>query len=749
VRGENKGRVEAFPVLASFAIVTAILYFAKAVFIPLAVAALFTFLLSPLVVRLQRWRVPKPLAIAITSGLAFALVGALTWLVVSQTLGLAEQLPRYEENLHAKVSALRGPREPGVLSRAAAIIKGIEKDLEGNDTPQPSGESTDPIAVEVKAPKPSLWQMLRRTLGPFLSPAAQAGIVVLLVLAMLIRREDLRDRFIKVISGGQINAATEAADDAARRISRYLFMNLVVNVTYGIPIGLGLHFIGVPNALLWGVLATLLRFIPFLGPWIAAAFPLMLAFAVDPGWTKLLLTISLFLVVELISNNLVEPWLYGSSTGVSPVAVIAGAVFWTWLWGPVGLFLATPLTVCIVVMGKYVPGLRFLSDLFGSQQVIEPHVRFYQRMLAMDSEEMLRLAEEHLENNDVVNFYDRVLVPALILAEEDRQTGALAEMRQKFIVQSCRDLIDELGERDREARPPSSSAGRVLCVPAGDDADELVARIVVQLLARENVPAELVPATVLPAELTDAARCTDATAVCVSALPPAALVPARRVCRRLKQNCPNLPVIVGVWSPTAAATELSSRLAGVGPDAVVTSVHNAVQQLRSFAHAITVVQPRTPAPEEQTAVEQQPAELMNLARRDAARLFDVPLSLVSILPADAEFWKRHRALPDDSNGNEPLRASSLCAQVAESSEPVAVEDVSKDKRLADDEVLEARGIRSYVAAPLIANSGHAVGSLCVLDTKPRRVSTDQLERLRDLACQLVQAIESRRSKATA
>ena len=358
MQGEEKAGERGFILLASFAVVAAILYFAKSVFIPIALALLLTFLLTPLVLRLQRWKFPKAIAIITAATFAFAIIAFMTWLVTTQLIALAGQLPQYEQNLHAKIRKLRVTQQPDVFGRAATMIKDIGKDLElAPERIDPErGTREKPLTVEVKAPKPTALQTARRALGPLLGPAATGGIVIILVLAMLFKREDLRDRFIKVISGGQLNRATEAVDDTARRISRYLLMQLVVNVTYGVPIGVGLYFIGVPNALLWGVLATVLRFIPYLGPWIAAAFPLALAFAVDPGWTKLVLTLVLFVVIELVSNNLVEPWLYGASTGISPVAVIGGALFWTWLWGPVGLFLCTPLTVCLVVMGKYVPG---------------------------------------------------------------------------------------------------------------------------------------------------------------------------------------------------------------------------------------------------------------------------------------------------------------------------------------------------------------------------------------------------------
>ncbi len=776
VQGGERTSERGFIVLASFAFVAAILYFAKSVFIPIALALLLTFLLTPLVLRLQKWKFPKAIAISAAAAFAFAIIAFMTWLVTTQLIALAGQLPQYEQNLHAKIRELKGTQRPDVFSRAAAIIKDIGKDLEiSPERMDPERGSRDkPLTVEVKTPKPTALQTARRTLGPLLGPAGTAGIVIILVLAMLFKREDLRDRFIKVISGGQLNRATEAVDDTARRISRYLLMQLVVNVTYGIPIGVGLYFIGVPNALLWGVLATVLRFIPYLGPWIAAAFPLALAFAVDPGWTKLVLTIVLFVVIELISNNLVEPWLYGASTGISPVAVIGGALFWTWLWGPVGLFLCTPLTVCVVVLGKYVPGLRFISDMFGSEQVLQPHARFYQRMLAMDAEEMLRMAEEHLEHNDLASFYDQIMIPALILAEEDRQTGHLAEMRQEFIVQSSRELIEDLGERESMKRGPSPSqpgaATEVLCFPAKDDADEISALMLAQVLRAEGIRAEAVAATVQPGQCGDLVRDGAVQLVIIAALPPAAFAPARRLCRRLKQNCPSLRVMVGIWTPNSAGTELTQRLATAHPDMVVTTLKGALQQigapgktksdeLRDAPGLPTSRDrkrdegPRNPSiPSTKTngksigtsARRRAPEEIFDGVKREVANVFDVPLSFVSIVQFDTDFWKTHASPVDraaDANGL--LRDSAVCAQMTSADGPLLVEDVTQDKRLAEDTFLQDRGIQSYAAAPLRTADGHVVGSVCVLDTKPRRRNEGELRRLQTITTGLMKSIESR------
>jgi predicted PurR-regulated permease PerM len=332
--------------VATIALVVGILRFAQDVLLPIAFAALLAFLLSPLVVRLTRWGLPKAAAIILTVTLAFSVIGTIGWVVATQAITLVRELPNYEQNLHHKITALKKPNGHAVFTRVAGMVDTLERDLrvtppEHAHAAPPSTAEPKPVPVEVKATDPSPWQVARDLATPILRPIGIAGIVIVFFVAMLFQREDLRDRVMNLVSAGQLNMATQAFDDAATRVSRYLGMLLIVNATYGIPIGIGLYFIGIPNALLWGLLATLLRFIPFLGPWIAAAFPVTLAFAVDPGWAKLLWVLGLFVTMEIISNNIVEVIVYGATTGISNLALLVAAVFWTWLWGPAGLVLST------------------------------------------------------------------------------------------------------------------------------------------------------------------------------------------------------------------------------------------------------------------------------------------------------------------------------------------------------------------------------------------------------------------------
>ena len=341
-----------------------------------------------------------------------------------------------------------------------------------------------------------------------------AGIVVVLVIFFLVRREDLRDRFIRLTGKNQATVTTQMLGDAAARVSRYLSMLFLINTAFGVAVGLGLHLIGVPNAILWGIMAATLRFVPYIGPWIAAVAPTGLAMAISAGWLAPILTLGLFVVLELFCGNVLEPWLYGKGTGVSAVAVLVAAVFWTWLWGIVGLLLATPLTVCLLVIGKHVPQLSFLHVLLGNEPVFEPKRRVYQRLLAGDQEEAGELVDDDLESRPLVEVYDTLLIPALALAETDWHHGELDGARHDFILQSLKEMIHERAEDEEEvpAKEVIVEGNRVsacgwrpciLCLPARDEADEIAAMMLAQLLASGECLVQSVAFTATASEVMD------------------------------------------------------------------------------------------------------------------------------------------------------------------------------------------------------------------------------------------------------
>lgn len=597
---DNTDRFSWFLRLATFVIVVAILRVAEDVLMPIAFSVLLAFLLTPLVVRLTRLGLPKSLSIVLTVSVAFATLGIVGWIVTAQAISLVRELPNYEENLRQKIAALKAPQTPAVMTRMSGMVENLRREIKSaapdKPTTAPSADDPKPVPVEIKPTEPTPWELARDLVKPVLRPLGVAGIVIVFVVAMLFQREDLRDRFLKIVSAGRLNIATQALDDAASRVSRYLGMQLIVNAGYGVPIGIGLWWIGIPNALLWGLLATLLRFIPFIGPWIAALFPIALSIAVDPGWTMLLYTVGLFLAMELISNNLIEVVLYGASTGISNLALLVAAVFWTWLWGPAGLVLSTPLTVCVLVLGNYVPGMNFLSMLLGSQPALEPPAQFYQRMLSMESEDMFDVASNYITEHSLEEFYDDIFIPALLMCEHDRHNGALPEPRQRFIFQASRELIEELERQDEVARveaagkpvPEQTLAAnapaipKVLGFPARDEADELVGLMLCHLLRRRGIAAGFNPLTApLDQPLATIAE-RKIPATFISALPPSAIGGARYQCRRLRQASADAPVIVGLWRHPTPREELHKRLAAYRPTEIVTNLRDAVAQLEKL-----------------------------------------------------------------------------------------------------------------------------------------------------------------------
>lgn len=743
-----------FASFASFVLVVAVLRIAAEVLIPLALAALLAFLLSPMVVWFTRRGAPKLVAIVATVTVFFAVIGALGWVVATQAVNLAERLPDYEQNIRSKIEKVRNPQAPEKLSRTTEMLENLQADLQAADPEEktkPDNGEPKPMPVEVHEPERSPLALARGLAGPVLGPLAMGGIVIVLVVAMLIQRDDLRDRFIKIVSAGRLNLATQALDDAARRVTRYLLMQLVVNATYGIPVGIALAVIGVPNAVLWAVLATLLRFIPFLGPWVAASFPVALAIAVDPGWTMVLWTLAVFIFMEVVSNNVIEVKLYGVSTGISNLALLVAAVFWTWLWGPVGLFLSTPLTVCLLVLGRHVPGLKLLSMLLGSSPVLEPPAQFYQRMLSMDADEMGDLARKFIADRSLVAFYDDVFVPALRMAEHDREQGTLAEVRQKFIFRSGRELIEDLARDDAErddtetdsGNSPADRPAMVLGIPARDDADELVALMLAHVLRTNGMETRVVPL----AESTHVERPKSDrsdTLVVVSALPPSAVTAARQTFRRLRRQMPGTRIVLGVWDRTASPADLTRRLGVSAAGDVVTTFAEALVALTdtndTHAGPVTAPASATHHPGDSRALE----EWFQHATREIARAFDVPVSLVSLVDSDLSFWiKQAAALPELAKASEAARDEALCGALLAEEDVLVIEDVAKDRRLTANTVLSEGGVRFYAGAALRLPGGHPVGVLCVTDTKPRSAPPEALQHLRKVAAELVGRIQPR------
>ncbi len=441
-----------------FAVVAA-LYFARDILIPLAFALILTFLLTPAVAFLEKLRLGRVLPVILAVLVSMAAAGWITWIIANQLVDVASQLPTYRQNIHAKIEALRKGGK-GPLGRAADSAKEIGQELSSPDAPAIAATSparspkernaprtpTHPVPVEiVQAPTNGLSD-LPDLLKPFLAPLGRAGMVLIFSVFILIKREDLRNRLLRLVGLGQMNMMTQALDDAAHRVSRYLLMQFLVNAGFGALFGTGLYFIGVPNPLLWGVLAGILRIVPYVGTLVAAALPLILSLAVFDSWLPPVLVFALFAGLELVIGNFVEPWLYGAHTGISSLALLVAAIFWTVLWGPAGLILSTPLTVCVVVLGRYFPQLSFLHILLGDEQALEAEAQLYQRLLAMDQSEAHTIVDVFLKGRSLVELYDSVLIPALSLAEQDRHNGTLDAAHEDFLFLSINEMIAEFSE---------------------------------------------------------------------------------------------------------------------------------------------------------------------------------------------------------------------------------------------------------------------------------------------------------------
>lgn len=565
-----------------------VLYFGRELLVPLALSLLLTFMLAPLVTRLQRW-LGRIGAVLLVVAMIFTATGVVGWVITRQAVDLANKLPDYKENIQTKLRSIQMPTQ-GPFSQISKTLAELKMDLPGNtpNVPGPNGESSasaQATPVEIVNGKDQRLEFMQSVLAPVLGPLGTAALVLLLLIFMLLQREDLRNRLIRLIGQGRISTTARAMDDAGARVSKYLLMQLVVNVTYGIPVAIGLYFIGVPNAILWGALATVLRFIPYVGPWIAAAFPILVSLASSPGWGPPLLTMALFIVLELISNNVMEPWLYGSSTGVTPIALIVAALVWTWLWGPVGLVLSTPLTVCMVVMGRHIPKLAFLSIVLSDEDALTPAEDCYQRLLRVGEHDEMELVDNYLKTNSPEALFENVLIPVLIAAGTDHRQGILEAGQLDFVEQGVSDILTVIS-----TDPSTENEGEnlVCCVISKAHRDQLAGDMLVQLLWRQGYSARGAAAGLPAAELMAWVRNAKARTVCIPAVAPATLVHTRYFCAKLRANFPNMKIIVGLWGQSGMLSEIVETLKSSGADDVATTLVDIVGKVSNYTPEVAV-----------------------------------------------------------------------------------------------------------------------------------------------------------------
>jgi predicted PurR-regulated permease PerM len=599
--------------LIALVLIVASLYLARTIIVPIALAILLTFVLAPVVSAVQwRWfgRIP---AVLLTAVLTFVLFGLVGWLVVVQVRDLARELPTHRKEIDAKIAGLREHRQ-GTFGKVLEMMREIGKG-ETEAVAAAAAAAPKETVIVAQAQDSSRFEQLANAAGPVVEPLAQTGLVVVLVIFMLIKREDLRNRVIALLGHGRLTGTTRVLVDSAQRLSRFLLTQLLINVGFGILFTLGLFFAGVPYALLWGFFIAILRFVPYIGSMVAVCFPLVLAFAVAPGWTQPILVVVLFAVLELVTANVVEPLLFGHGSGVTPIALLVAAAFWTWIWGPIGLVLSTPLTVCLVVLGQHVPRLQFFALVLGDKPPLDPYVSYYQRLLARDQQEAKQVVAQHARTSAREKLYDEVLLPALVLARRDRMHAGLSAEDEAFIFQSTKNIVESLSdpvtpgpesspETDADAQsavrsPTRSQTGAdgvlVLGFPAHHEAEELSLSMLAQLLQPDGVRVEVFSTGDLPAEVETRVEREDPALVFIAILPPGGIVQARYLCRRIRKRFADLPIVVGYWGDERHYDKVLARLGSAGASYVTTSLVQTRSQIRELVSRNAKAGPVPPA----------------------------------------------------------------------------------------------------------------------------------------------------------
>lgn len=563
---------------AGCVLVVVVLYWAQAVLVPVALAILLTFVLTPPVTWLQRW-VGGAAAVLIVVTLVFTALGLAGWGLARQMDYLVQDLPSYRSNIRAKIADVRGAGKGGTVEKLKASLEDIQTDL--GAVASRKGTSSRPIVVTV----PQATGLTGFSwLGPLVGPISTAGVVVVMVIFMLLERRDLRDRLIGMFGHGQLAITTKAFDEAGTRVSRQLLMQSLVNMMYGIAVGIGLYFLDVPYPLVWAMLGAALRFIPYVGPVLAAGAPILISLAALPGWKRPLEVVALFTALELFTNLVLETVLYAGAAGVSQVALLVSVAFWTWLWGPLGLLMATPLTVCLVVLGKHVPGLQFFCTLMADIPALAPEYGYYQRLLARDQSEAADLIERHIRTEPVRTVYDALILPALNYAERDRIERRLSPEEEASVIDATRELIADAAAASRRqtagsdapvtvgvvdaALPGPSEPLGVLAFAANGVADEVALAMLGHIVEDLPVTLEIARTRMLAADVIALIQERKCSIVCIADLPPSASSKTRYLVKRLRSFFPDLRIIVGRWAPPALADESTQVLRDAGASRV-------------------------------------------------------------------------------------------------------------------------------------------------------------------------------------
>lgn len=739
-------------------ILIAALYLGKDILIPLALAILLAFLVDPLVMRLRKWGLPQLASIILVVAFVLAILSGAASYLGFQLGQLSQELPQYHGTIQKKMNSLRQyARGPSVWDGAKNTLDTVENSIE-NVVP----EKKDPNVQEVKivGQEQTTAEAAMEWSDKVLNPLATAGIVFLFVILILVNRKDLHDRFLKLL-GGNLNIGTEALDEAANRIGTYLRMQLTVNVTYGIPMAFGLWFIGVPAAIMWGMVAIVMRFVPYVGPMISAIFPIVLAFAVDPTWHMVLWTVGLILLLELISNNIVEPWLYGESTGLSTLAIILSATFWVSIWGPIGLILSTPLTACLLVLSNYVPSLGFVKTLIGSAPALEPHERFYQRLVADDVNDAMDVANSFIAEKlpkkptpemkvrRVNVFYAQVAIPAIRIFSRGHNTEASAEHRLRL-----HQGLKLFNHSFQQAYPVDTKAisPEVWCAGARWEIDVQVSTMVAHSLNLGGIPAQASKDILIQNQHQDFTQLAESIEIiCISIFHTAPEAQIRLLSHSLRAQFPTKKLIFTLWS-CEDIQRLDLIKEKFSLDAVVNNLNDlclSIEALRLRQGESWLDEPDTELEEERlkaldelNVLDERNQTIYEQYIEEARQAFDVKYAQISWVKQD---WVYTPCSPLGNPATEPMhmrqsKQDAVCSHLVYQNENIIIEDLQRDPRFAHLPEFMHNRIRFYAGVVLRNSKGLALGSFCILDRQPKELTENDMSLLKALAEDLMHTI---------
>ena len=719
--------------ILTFVLIVTVLYLGRGIFVPLVLAVLLAFALGPVVTVLRRARVPHIAAVLMAVLAAILLIAGIAYTAFSQFLGLAADLPSYQATISEKLRLAQETFGGGrVVDRLVSAIGQVGAQVEASAGGLASQEG-EPIPVVIAGDGGTSLEIAQSVLFSIVGPLASVLIVTIFLIFLLLEREELRDRFLMLASRGDLRSSTEAMNEASERVGRYLLAQAAVNMAYGVLFGVGLFLIGVPNAILWGLLAVIFRYIPFVGTMIIAAIPILLSIAVDPGWTMLIWVIALYLLLEAVSNNAVEPRLYGNSTGLTPLAVLVAAMFWATLWGPIGLIVSMPLTVCILVMARYVPGLGFIETILGSAPVLLPQERFYQRLIAGNVEEATELADREIEEGEVARFYDEIAVPALALAEADIAGDLADPSHRQRVVETLSEVIENI-EGTVEAGNGEDEA-RVRVFGGKTELDQAMALMVAERVRDAGIPVKVMAPVTLRKEGIAQLDLSGAEVACLCYLGAKPGIYARYAARRLKRIRPDLTVIAGFFHP-----DLRAAIGEEGPAEIDVVAHTVALASQAIATALGAEgAPASDAadlPETRMAARALSARAAadpDIARTLAhlAQTVGTTVAMVTIVPREDGAGDGHRA----------SHAEHLAHEVLKRSGTLIIEDLQHSPYGHLRSVVES-GVRAYAGASVALDDPRLGAVLAAFDQEPRLYEDAQVDLIETAARRLASQLKA-------